>query len=121
MSVLCFSSRWKIEESKMAILFSRFSILDLLISDPHGIHGVLHGADDRQRRELAGFWILTWDIFKVHVQAAEFAFDLDIVAITRETWHSQNAHARLIGADAGQADRTRHVDVGRKAAAGFAC
>ena len=104
----------------MAILFSRFSILDLLISDPYGIHGVLHGTDDRQRREFAGFWILTWDIFEVHVQAAEFAFDLDVVAISRQSRHGQDSYARLIGADAGQADCSRNVDVGRKAAAGLA-
>src|SRR5581483_95951 len=70
--------------------------------------------------ELAGFGIFAGNVFQVNLQPAEFAFDVDIVAIARETRHGENAHARLIGADAGQAHGSRHIDVGRKAAAGFA-
>jgi len=72
-----------------------------------------------QRRELAGFRILARDIFEMHVQPAELAFDLDVVAISRPKSPGTAKTHVLIGADAGQTDRSRHVDVGRTAAAGF--
>ena len=62
------------------------SILDprreaCLISDPHRIDDILDSADDRQRRQFPGLGILGWHVLDMHVELAELAFDIDVVAI----------------------------------------
>ena len=74
----------------------QYSIVDpsrlYSITNPHRIDDILHGANNRQRRQSSSPRIFARHVFDMHVQLAELAFDIDVVAIARQPRHGENSH-----------------------------
>src|SRR4249920_1785947 len=52
-----------------------------LISNANRIDNVLHGADDGKHGQFSRLGIFRRNVFDVHVELAEFTFDVDVVAV----------------------------------------
>src|SRR5258706_10006015 len=90
------------------------------VDDPDRIGRVLDGADDRERRQLAGARVFARDVFDPDDEPAELPFHVDLVAVALELRDGDDPDARPVRADPGEAHGGGDVDVGGKAAAGLA-
>lgn len=88
--------------------------------DANRIDRILKRTDDGEDRQSARPGIFRRNVFYTDSEPPELSLNLDVVTVALEPGNSKNLYLGFIRPETGQTDGGRDVDIGGKAAAGFA-